>query len=31
MVKLGTGAQVCVNAGNSSSDALLDVIAYETP
>jgi hypothetical protein len=31
MVKLGTGGQVCVNAGNSSSDVLLDAIGYETP
>ena len=29
IVKLGTGGQVCVNAGNSSSDVILDAIGYQ--
>src|SRR5258708_18506934 len=31
IVKLGTGGQVRVNAGNSSSHVILDATGYETP
>jgi hypothetical protein len=31
LVKVGTGGQVCVNAGNTSSNVIIDASGYETP
>jgi hypothetical protein len=31
MIKIGTSEQVCVNAGNSSSNVIIDATGYETP